>query len=142
MLKTHLESRKGIREPCNTKKPSLCCEQVIDPSTFRIYQTQQLSTLFHKLICKRNLTRYLMECALSKVQNVGKAEIAFSIKLNNHRKNVSNPKSITADLHFWKPGNLFNLCAKFTLIEQLSIIHTTNKDTLKFRLKHHEDFWG
>ena len=41
-----------------------------------------------------------MEGALSKVQNVGKAETAFSIKLNNHRKNVSNPKSITADLHF------------------------------------------
>ena len=30
---------------------------------------------------------------------------------------------------------------KFTLIKQLSNIHTTNKDTLKFQLKPREDFW-
>ena len=31
--------------------------------------------------------------------------------------------------------------AKFTLIEQLSNIHITDKDTLKFQLKRREDFW-
>ena len=46
-----------------------------------------------------------------------------------------------ADLHFRNSGNSFNLHAKFTLVEQLSNIHTTDKDTLKFRLKHREDFW-
>ena len=30
---------------------------------------------------------------------------------------------------------------RFTLIEQVSTIHITNKDTLNFRLKRHEDFW-
>ena len=40
-----------------------------------------------------------------------------------------------------EPGHSFNLHAKFTLIEQLSNIHTTNNDTLKFRLKRCEDFW-
>ena len=59
-----------------------------------------------------------MECALCKVQYVGKAETAFNIRLNNHMKDVSNPKSIPADLHFRKPGRSFNLNAKFTLIEQ------------------------
>ena len=82
-----------------------------------------------------------MECALCKVQYVGKAETTFHIRLNNHRKNVNNPKSIPADLHFRKPGQAFNLHAKFTLIEQLSNIHTTNEDTLKFLLKRREDFW-
>ena len=82
-----------------------------------------------------------MECALCKIQYVGKAETAFSIRLNNHRKNVNNPKSIPADLHFRKPGYSFNLHAKSTLIEQLSNIHKTDKETLKFRLKHLEDFW-
>ena len=81
-----------------------------------------------------------MECALCKVQYVGKAETAFNIRLNNHRKDVNNPKSIPADLHFKKPGHSFNLNAKFTLIEQLSNIHTTDKEILIFRLKCREDF--
>ena len=82
-----------------------------------------------------------MECALCKIQYVGKAETAFNIRLNNHRKDVNNPKSIPADLRFRKPGHSFNLHAKFTLIEQLSNIHTTDKETLKYQLKRCEDFW-
>ena len=82
-----------------------------------------------------------MECALCKIQYVGKAETAFNIRLNNHGKDVNNPKSIPADFHFRKPGHSFNLHAKFILIEQLSNIQTTDKETLKFRLKPREDFW-
>ena len=72
-----------------------------------------------------------MECALSKVQYVGKAEIAFNIRLNSNRKDENNPKSILANLHFKKPGHSFNLHAEFLSIEQLNNIHITNKDTLK-----------
>ena len=70
-----------------------------------------------------------MECALCKVQYVG--------------KDVNNPKSIPADSYFRKPGHLFSLRlhAKFTIIEQLSNIHITDKDTIKFQLKRREDFW-
>ena len=82
-----------------------------------------------------------MACTSGRVQYVGKAETACNIRLNNHRKDVNNPKSIPTDLHFRKPGHSFNLLAKFTLTEQLSNIHTTDKDTLKFRLKCPEDFW-
>ena len=82
-----------------------------------------------------------MECAVCKIQYVAKVETAFNIRLNNHKKDVNNPKSITANLHFRKPGHSFDLHAKFTLIEQLSNIHTTDKETLKFRLKRREDFW-
>ena len=81
-----------------------------------------------------------MECSLCKSKYVGKAETAFNIRLNNHRKDVNNPKSIPADFHLRKPGHSFNLHAKLTLIEQLSNIHTTDKGTLKFRLKRREDF--
>ena len=38
-----------------------------------------------------------MKFALCKVQYIEKAETAFNIKLNNHRKDVNNPKSIPAD---------------------------------------------
>ena len=61
-----------------------------------------------------------MECVSCRVQYVGKAETAFNIRLKNHRKDVNNPKSIPADLHFRKPEHSLNLHAKFTLIEQLS----------------------
>ena len=135
------KTRKGECRPCNTSKPSLCCKQVTDTSTFRSYQTQQLYTIFHKLNCKSKFIIYLMECVLCKVQYVRKAETAFNIRLNNHRKDISNPKSIPADLHFRKSGDSFNLHAKFTLIEELSNIHTTDKDTLEFPLKRRKDFW-
>ena len=65
----------------------------------------------------------------------------FNIRLNNYRKDVNIPKSIPGDFHFRKPGHSFNFHAKFTLIEQLSNIHTTDKETLKFRLKRREYFW-
>ena len=81
-----------------------------------------------------------MECASRKVQYVGKAETDFNIRLNNHRKDVSNPKSIHADFHFRKLVQSFNLHVKLTLIEQLSNIYTTDKHTLKFQLKCREDF--
>ena len=82
-----------------------------------------------------------MECALYKTQYAGKAEVTFNIRLNNHRKDVNNPNSIPNNLHFRKSGHSFNLHGKFTLIKQLSNIHTTVKDILKFRLKGCEDFW-
>ena len=65
----------------------------------------------------------------------------LDISLNNHRKDISNPKSIPVDLHYRKPGHSFDLHAKFTLSEKLSILHTTDNDTLKFRLKSRKDFW-
>ena len=82
-----------------------------------------------------------MECALCKVQYVGKAKTAFNLRLTTHRKDASNLKHIFGDSHFRKPGQLFNFQAKFKLIDQLSNIHTTNKDTLKLQLKFHEEFW-
>ena len=141
VFKAHSKNREGKSEPCNTSKPSLCCKQVIDTSKFGSYQTHQLYTIFHKLNCKSKFIIYLMECASCRVQYVGRAETAFNIRLNKHRNVVNNPKSIPPDLHFRKPGHSFNLHAKFTLIERLSNIHTTDKDILKFRLKRREDFW-
>ena len=50
-----------------------------------------------------------MECALCKVQYVGKVETVVSVRLNKHMKDVSNPKSILADFRFKKPRHSFNL---------------------------------
>ena len=102
VLKAHSKNRKGNCELCNTSKPLLCCKQIIETSTFQNHQTQQLYTIFHKLNCKRKFIISFMEYALWKVQYIGKAETTFNIRLNNHRKDVSNPKSVPASLHFRK----------------------------------------
>ena len=73
-----------------------------------------------------------MECVLYKVQYIRKTETTFNIRLINHGKDVSNLKSICADLRFRKHGYSFNLHVKFRLIKQMSVINTTSKGTLKF----------
>ena len=73
---------------------------IIGTSTFQSYQTQQLYTIFHKLNCKSKFIIYLIKWALRKIQYIGKAETAFNIRLINHRKDVTNSKSIPADLYF------------------------------------------
>ena len=45
---------------------------------------------------------------------------SFSIRLNNHRKDVKVPKAILADKHFQKSGHIFNEHARFTIIDRLT----------------------
>ena len=59
----------------------------------------------------------------------------FNLRLNNHRKDVYNPKAIPACNHFKIHGHNFMNHAKFTLIEQLTEISNVSKDTLRLRLK-------
>ena len=80
-----------------------------------------------------------MECILCKIQYVGKSETPFNLRLNNHRKDVNNPKVIPACNHFKIHGHNFMKHAKFNLIEQLTEISNVSKDTLRLRLKRRED---
>ena len=64
VFKAHSKSRKGKCEPCNTTKPSLCCKQIIDTSTFQSYQTKQLYTILHKLNCKSKVIHLLNEMCI------------------------------------------------------------------------------
>ena len=58
---------------------------------------------------------YLMDYILSKIQYIGESKTPFNMRLNNHRKDVNNPKAIPACNH----GHNFMKHATFTLIEQL-----------------------
>ena len=82
-----------------------------------------------------------MECILCKIQYVGKSKTPFNLRLNNHRKDVYNPKVIPACNHFKIHGHNFMKHAKFTLIEQLTEISNVSKGTLRLWLKRREDFW-
>ena len=81
-----------------------------------------------------------MECILCQIQDVGKSETPFNLRLNSHRKNVNNPKAIPACHHFKTHGYNFMKHAKFTLIVQLTEISNASKDTLRLRLKQ-RNFW-
>ena len=82
-----------------------------------------------------------MEWILCKIQYVEKYETSFYLRLNNHRKEVNNPKTIPACHHFKTHGPNFIEHPKFILTEQLSEISNVSKDTLRLRLKPIEDFW-
>ena len=61
-----------------------------------------------------------MECTLCKKQYVGKAVIAFYIRLNNHRNDVKNPhpKTILVCKHFQEKNHNFNKHVKLIIIDK------------------------
>ena len=82
-----------------------------------------------------------MECILCKIQYVGKSETPSNLRLNNHKKDVNNPKVIPACNNFKIHGHNFMKHVKFTLIEQLTEISNVSEDTLRLRPKRQKDFW-
>ena len=69
-----------------------------------------------------------------------KSETSFSLRQDNHRKDVNKQNSLQSDQHFRLPGHNCNRHAKFTLTGQLNDT-TIGKELLLYRLKKREDFW-
>ena len=42
--------------------------------------------IFYQVTCHSNCAIYLLEWVMRKIQYVGKPELSFNIRLNNHRK--------------------------------------------------------
>ena len=55
------------------------------------------------------------------MQYVGKAETAFNLRLNNHRKDTKKPNSILPCKHFQEQGHNFNKDAKLVIRESFCI---------------------
>ena len=53
----------------------------------------------YKLPDKTENAIYMMECIICNLQYVGKNETPFNIRLNNHRKDVKDPKGNLGDKH-------------------------------------------
>ena len=94
VAKKKLETRQGKSKTCNATRSALCCMQVVNTNTFRSNQTKRVFNIYHIITCKSQWIIYLLECILCNVQFVGKSEISFNIRLNSHRKDMSNPKAI------------------------------------------------
>ena len=114
----------------NFKLNNLCCTQVQSTDFFRNIVTRKTFKIYNKLSCKSKYLIYLMECVLCKEQYTGKSETTFTLRLNNHQKDVNKQNSLRANQHVRLTGHNFNKHAKFTLIEQLNEINI-DKELLK-----------
>ena len=94
----------GKCSPCFSNSRTLYCIQVIKTEHDKSNQTSRTFRIFQKTTCKSNFIVYLLECELCKIQFVGKAEIAFNIRFNNHKKDIKDPKAIPVDKHFNQTG--------------------------------------
>ena len=74
------------------------------------------------------------------MQYNGKAETAFDLRLNNHRKDTKKPNSILACNNFQKQGHNFNKHTKFIIVKKLVNLHGS-KETLREMLVVRENFW-
>ena len=81
-----------------------------------------------------------MECIICNLQNVCKNETPLNIRLNNHRKDIKDPKAISADKHFQKHSHRFNKHARFTITDRLTN-RNLDKKILRERLIRREIFW-
>ena len=138
--KFNIPSRTGKCTPCSSGTRTLCCNQVLTTNTFMSQQTKRTFNIFFNLNCKSEYVIYLMECILCKMQYVGKAETAFNLRLNNHRKDTKKPNSILACKHFQEKGHNFNKHAKFIIIDNLVNKHGS-KEALREMLVIRENFW-
>ena len=74
------------------------------------------------------------------MQYVGKAETAFNLRLNNHRKDTKKSNSILACKHLQEQGHNFNKHAKFIIIDKMINLHGS-KEALREMLVVRENFW-
>ena len=81
-----------------------------------------------------------MKCIICNLEYVDKDETPFYITLNNHRKDVKDPKAILADKHFQKNGHRFNEHARFTITDKLTNSNL-EKEVLSERIIQRENFW-
>ena len=68
---------------------------------------QRILNKYHSITCKSQWIIHLLECILCNIQYVGKSETSFNLRLNNHRKDVSNPKAFPSCAHFIKEEHKF-----------------------------------
>ena len=74
---------QGKCTPCLANNRILYCKQVINTTTFRNNLRNRIFKIHHNLNCKS-----LLECIKCKIQYIGKTETEFSIRLDNHQRDV------------------------------------------------------
>ena len=84
------DNHSGIREgcgPCNKPRCSWC-NHINKASTFTGMRECKVFNILHSVDCQSSWVIYIIECNICKLQYVGKSEIPFNIRLNNHRNHI------------------------------------------------------
>ena len=138
--KFNIPSRTGKCTLCLSDTRTPCCNQVLTANTFMSQRTKRTFNIFFNLNRKSEYVIYLRECILCKMQYVRKAETAFSVRLDNQRKDTKKPNFILACKHFQEKGHNFNKHAKFIIIDKLVNLQGS-KEALREMLVIRENFW-
>ena len=137
----NIPSRTGKYTPCVLSEArTLCCNQVLTTNISMSQQTKQTFSILFNLNCNSEFIIYQMACILCKMQYVKKAETAFSLRLNNHRKDTKKPNSVLAFKYFQEQGINFNKHAELIITDKLVSLHGSKK-TLREMLVVKESFW-
>ena len=75
------------------------------------------------------------------MQYVSKCEVAFNVRLNNHRKDSKKKDTLLVCTYFQNQNHIFQQDAEFILIEQITKMHNAI-EALRFILKKQENFWN
>ena len=82
--KKKAEKKHFFCSPCYTRRNNLCCQQVAKTNILKSYKTRKTYKLFYQLTCKSQAIIYSLQCRICFIQNLGKKETAFNVRLNNH----------------------------------------------------------
>ena len=136
-ITTTKNRKSGSSSACLSRANNQCCKHVISIKTFRSHKTGLIYQIRHNVNChSRNI---IGECNLCpNTQYVGKSEPPVNLRINTHRYEVNNPKSLAFDKHFLLPGHNFNANARFTLIEQVRTTTNSSKQTIRQLLENRE----
>ena len=102
------KSETGKYTPCLSGVRTLCYNQVMTTNSFTSQEAKQTFNIFFNLNCTSGYIIYLVECILCKMQYVGKAETAFNLRFNNHRKDEKKSSYVLASKHLQEQGHNFN----------------------------------
>ena len=75
--------------------------------------------IFHNLTRKSENLILLLQFRICQLQNIGKSETPFNIRLNNHKKDAKSEASILAGKHFNEQNHNFQKNAESILIDQI-----------------------
>ena len=96
-IKKDLKSLKeGKCTPCRAKTGNM----LRTSKNYAIFKSQQTTKTWKIFHCETEYVICLMESTICNQQYVDENETPLSIRLNNHRKDVKDPKAILVDKHF------------------------------------------
>ena len=84
----NIEKKQFYYRPCYSRKDHFPCKQVTKTNSFAIYQTGQVSKMFHQLNCYSQIWHH---------QYVGKSKTTFNFGVTSHNK-ISEVRSFIFSL--------------------------------------------